>query len=71
MATRGEVIRVLDRGDRFIVTHRGVPIGELTPLRRRHPVSASALLDALDGAPPIDAARMRADLDVVDERSTS
>ncbi|MCP4087033.1 MAG: type II toxin-antitoxin system prevent-host-death family antitoxin, partial [Actinomycetia bacterium] len=30
----GEIMRELDRGETFIVTRNGVPVGELTPLRR-------------------------------------
>lgn len=31
----GEIMRRLDRGDSFVVTRRGDPVGELIPLRRR------------------------------------
>lgn len=58
-------MRALDRGDSFVVTRRGVPVGELTPLGRRRTVSVTALLDALAGAPAIDAERLRADLDAL------
>jgi len=30
----GEIMRRLDAGETFIVTRNGVPVGELTPLRR-------------------------------------
>ncbi len=30
----GEIMRGLDRGETFVVTRHGVPVGELTPLRR-------------------------------------
>jgi prevent-host-death family protein len=66
----GEIMRALDRGDEFVVTRRGVPVGELRPLRRR-PVSASTLLTVLKAAPPVDATRLRADLDaLVDQDAT-
>jgi prevent-host-death family protein len=67
----GEIMRALDRGDSFIVTRRGVPVGELTPVGRHRAVSAAALLDAFAGAPPVDIDRLRADLDaLVDQDPT-
>ncbi|MPZ53484.1 MAG: type II toxin-antitoxin system prevent-host-death family antitoxin [Acidimicrobiia bacterium] len=63
----GEIMRSLARGDDFIVTRNGVPIGELRP-HRRHFVSWDALFSAMEGAPTIDPVRFRADLDsVVDQ----
>jgi len=59
----GEIMRGLDRGESYIVTRDGVPVGELVPVRRRVFVPATALLSALAGAPPIDRARFRKDLD--------
>lgn len=59
----GEVMRALDRGDRFVVTRRGVPVGELRPIGRRTKVSAGALLDAFAGLAAPDSSRLRADLD--------
>jgi prevent-host-death family protein len=61
----GEIMRALDRGDSFVVTRRGVPVGALTPVGRHRTVSATALLDALAAAPAIDAERLRADLDAL------
>lgn len=57
-----EIMRALDRGERFIITRNGVPVGELRPLRRRL-VGRAAVEAAMAGAPPIDAARFRADVD--------
>jgi prevent-host-death family protein len=59
----GEIMRALDRGEQFVVTRRGVPVGELVPVGRKRVVSAVALLDALAGSPPIDPKRFKADLD--------
>ncbi|KAA1248245.1 hypothetical protein F0Q45_21705 [Mycobacterium simiae] len=56
-------MRRLDQGQCFIVTRNGVPVGELSPLRRRRFVSASAAVAAFQGAPPVDLDRLRADLD--------
>jgi prevent-host-death family protein len=64
----GEIMRALDRGEEFIVTRHGVPVGELRPVRRRF-VSRQAVAAVMTGAPPIDAERLRADLDsIVDPR---
>lgn len=60
----GAIMRALDRGEDFIVTRNGVPVGELRPLRRRF-VSREALAAAMAGAPPVDAKRLRADLDAI------
>jgi len=59
----GEIMRALDRGEQFVVTRRGVPVGELVPVGRKRVVSATALLDALAGGPQIDPKRFKADLD--------
>ncbi len=61
----GEIMRRLDQGETFIVTRNGVPVGELTPLRRHRFVSADAAVAMFRNAPSIDAARFRADLDAV------
>ena len=59
----GEIMRALDRGETFVVTRNGVPVGELTPVRRREFVSAEAAVAVFTGAPEIDAERFRADID--------
>jgi prevent-host-death family protein len=59
----GEIMRALDEGERFVVTRRGVPVAELTPLGRNKQVTTAALLDALARTPAADADRLRADLD--------
>ena len=59
----GEIMRGLDRGDTFVVTRNGVPVGELTPLRRHRFVTADAAVAAFRNAPSIDPDRFRADLD--------
>jgi len=61
----GEIMRTLDRGEAFVLTRNGVPVGELTPIRRRQFVPASELVAACAGAAPIDFARFRDDLDSV------
>ena len=59
----GDIMRRLDEGEAFIVTRNGVPVGELIPLRRRRVVNGSALAEAFRGAPRIDFAQLREDLD--------
>lgn len=61
----GEIMRQLDRGESFVVTRNGIPVGELCPLRRRRFVSADAAVAAFKGAPRVEFDRFRADLDRV------
>ena len=68
----GAIMRALDAGESFVVTRNGVPVGELTPIRRPARFVATAkLLEAFKGAPPIDYAQFRADIDAfVDQDPT-
>ena len=59
----GRIMRALDRGKSFVITRNGVPVGELIPLRRRMFVAAEAAVAAFAGAPRVDIARLRKDLD--------
>ena len=59
----GEIMRQLDQGESFVVTRNGIPVGELSPLRRRRFVSAEAAVAAFRGAPRVEFNRFRADLD--------
>lgn len=61
----GEIMRQLDRGETFIVTRNGEPVGELTPLRRHRFVSADAAVALFRCAPGVDYATFRAGLDAV------
>jgi antitoxin (DNA-binding transcriptional repressor) of toxin-antitoxin stability system len=56
-------MRELDRGEDFIVTSNGRPVGELRPIRPRQFVPREALLAAFAGAPRIDYERLRDDID--------
>lgn len=60
----GAIMRALDRGEDFVVTRNGVPVGELRPARRRF-VSRDMLLQTFRTAPGVDAGRLRNDLDAV------
>jgi antitoxin (DNA-binding transcriptional repressor) of toxin-antitoxin stability system len=59
----GEIMRALDRGESFLVTRNGVPVGELAPAVRRRFVGADAAVGAFRGAPRIDGGRFRSDVD--------
>lgn len=67
----GEIMRKLDEGATFIVTRNGVPVGELSPLRRRRFVAAEAAVALFRTAPAVDAARFRTDLDFVASQDRS
>ena len=66
----GEVMRALDAGEKFVVTRNGVPVGELTPLRRHRFVALEAAVATFRAAPPVDYARLRVDLDAVADQDT-
>jgi len=59
----GEIMRELDRGESFVVTRNGVPVGELTPLRRHRFVAAEVAVEMFRTAPEVDAGRFFGDLD--------
>lgn len=59
----GDVMRALDRGESFVVTRNGVPVGELTPVMPRRFVKAESAIAAFAGAPAVDSDRFRADVD--------
>ena len=59
----GEIMRKLDEGETFVVTRNGVPVGELTPLRRHRFVPAETAIALFRAAPSVDYRRFRADLD--------
>ena len=61
----GEIMRALDRGESFVVTRNGVPVGELLPARARQFVNAEAAVAAFASAPAVELARFRADIDAV------
>lgn len=56
-------MRGLDAGESFVVTRAGVPVGELTPVRRSRFAGRDAALAAFSHAPQIDAERFRGDAD--------
>lgn len=67
----GKIMRALDDGETFVITRNGVPVGELTPLRRHRYVAAETVTALFAAAPPVDYERFRADLvATVDEDTT-
>ena len=65
----GEIMRALDRGEVFVISRNGVPVGELTPLRKRRFMSADAAVALFASAPDVAAERFRADVDAaLDQR---
>lgn len=64
-------MRALDRGEAFVVTRNGVPVGELRPFRQKQFVRAESAIAHFAGAPRIDAKRLRKDIDaLVDQDPT-
>jgi prevent-host-death family protein len=61
----GQIMREVDRGQSFVVTRNGVPVGELTPLHRHRFLHIEKVLAVFRNAPPIDSRRFRADLDAI------
>ncbi len=59
----GKIMRALDRGESFIVTRNGVPVGQLTPIRRPRFVPTEVLIAAFRGAPRVDFKKFREDID--------
>ena len=67
----GEIMRRLDQGETFVVMRNGVPVGELTPLRRHRFVRADAAVAMFRNAPGIDFDTFRADLDAVADQDAT
>jgi prevent-host-death family protein len=65
----GRIMREVSRGGSFVVTSNGVPVAELTPIRRRRFVAATAALAIFRGAPRVDAASFRRDVDALLDQS--
>ena len=47
----GEIMRGLDRGEEYTITRNGVPVGILTPIRRRQLVPSEVVKTVFAGAP--------------------
>jgi antitoxin (DNA-binding transcriptional repressor) of toxin-antitoxin stability system len=67
----GRIMRALDRGESFIVTRNGLPVGELRPVPRRRYVPAADVWAAFSGAPRLDRDRFRRNLDRLADQDPS
>jgi antitoxin (DNA-binding transcriptional repressor) of toxin-antitoxin stability system len=67
----GRIMRALDRGEIFLVTRNGVPVGELRPVPRRAFVPADEISAAFATAPAIDGRRFRRDVDALVDQDPS
>ena len=59
------VLREVQSGQTLVVTRNGTPVAEIRPLPPRRFVPRTVIADAARRAPPVDYARLRADLDAV------
>lgn len=50
----GAIMRNVERGESFVITRNGTPIGKLIPLRRRTFVPRAEVLAAFATAPVLD-----------------
>ncbi len=67
----GKIMRALDRGESFVVTRNGVPVGELHPVRHQRFVASDVVAAVFAGAPGIDLERLRGDLDAVVDQAAA
>lgn len=67
----GEIMRALDRGEAFVVTRNGVPVGELIPVRDRTFVRAERAIAAFAGAPRVNLKQFRNDVDALVSQTPS
>jgi len=58
-----QIMRELDRGESFVLTRNGTPVGELRPISRRRFVPAEVAIAAFAGMGHIDHDEFRADID--------
>jgi len=57
------ILREVQAGQSLIVTRNGTPVAELRPVSPRRFVPREVIAEAAHGAPRIDLARFRSDLD--------
>lgn len=65
----GEIMRALDRGESFIITRNGVPVGQLRPLRQRRFVPIDEVVEMFAGGSHTDYEQFRADVDAILDQS--
>ncbi|NJP33522.1 type II toxin-antitoxin system Phd/YefM family antitoxin [Micromonospora thermarum] len=59
----GAIMRGVERGESYVITRNGTPIGKLIPLRRRTFVPRAEVMATFATAPVLDADRFREDID--------
>jgi prevent-host-death family protein len=59
------IMDAVERGETFVVTRNGTPVGELRPMRRRRFVPTAELKRKWANRPPIDYVAMRAEMDAL------
>jgi antitoxin (DNA-binding transcriptional repressor) of toxin-antitoxin stability system len=59
----GRILRELARGESFVLTRKGVVVGQLVPVQRNPFVTASELVRAFANAPRIELEELRRDVD--------
>ncbi|WP_026928690.1 type II toxin-antitoxin system Phd/YefM family antitoxin [Glycomyces tenuis] len=57
------VMNALERGESFILTRNGMPVGEVRPYSRHRKFTASELVERASKLPRLDYERMRAEAD--------
>jgi antitoxin (DNA-binding transcriptional repressor) of toxin-antitoxin stability system len=67
----GDIMRQLDSGESFIVTRNGIPVGELSPLRRHRFVRSDTAVALFRHAPAVELRKLRDDLDRVASQEKS
>ena len=67
----GAILREVQAGQTLIITRNGMPVAELRPIQPRRFVPRAVLAETARQAPPIDAQRLRADLDAMVDQSTN
>ena len=58
----GEILKQVEVGRSFVVTRDGLPVAELKPLDRK-PLGRDVIIERFRHVPPIDAKRLRRELD--------
>ena len=64
----GELVDRVRAGEVVTITREGEPVAELRPLPRQ-PLSAAAVVEQFRHLPPLDADRLRADVDAFLDQS--
>lgn len=59
----GAIMRGVERGESFMITRNGTPIGRLVPLQRRTFVPREQVMAVFATAPVLDADRFRSEMD--------